>query len=264
MATSTSLACVIIDNNEIDIYILEHLVQLTGSLQLVASFTDAVQALDFLQSHPEVQLVLLDIDMPELTGLELVRMLAAPHPEIVIITSHRDHALDAFELHVADYLIKPVDYARFRKSIDLIVQRYHKPAAERQVASGPDPHVASGVMLAFPLPEALLDPDGASQDLFVKVNNRLVRLNFNDVLYIEAMSTYSVFVTPKQKYIVHLTLKSIAERLPFVNFRRVHRSYMVNTKLIDSIEDNVLTLAGHEVPLAKSYQEELYHSLRSL
>ncbi|RZK30810.1 MAG: LytTR family transcriptional regulator, partial [Hymenobacter sp.] len=114
------------------------------------------------------------------------------------------------------------------------------------------------------LAEASLAAEPEGNSLFVKVNNRLMRLNFDEVLYIEAMSTYSVLVTAKQKFIVHYTLKSIAERLPFAHFRRVHRSYIINTKLIDSIEDNILTLAGYEVPLAKSYQEELLQSLRSL
>ncbi|AMR27718.1 hypothetical protein A0257_11835 [Hymenobacter psoromatis] len=97
----------------------------------------------------------------------------------------------------------------------------------------------------------------------MKVNNRLVRLNFDEVLYIEAMSTYSVFVTAHCKHIVHLTLKSIAEWLPFAHFRRVHRSYIVNPELIDSVEGGTLLLAGHEVPLAKPYQDELLQALRS-
>ena len=144
---------------------------------------------------------------------------------------------------MADYLLKPVAYPRFQEA----VQRLLAPCLVLPTLAGTGPAAA---------------PEG--NDLFVKVNNRLVRLNFDEVLYIEAMSTYSVLVTARQKYIVHYTLKSIAERLPFAHFRRVHRSYIVNTRLIDSIEDNVLTLAGYEVPLAKSYQDELVNALRSL
>jgi len=263
MTAPKNPSCVIIDNNEIDVYLIEHMVGLIGTLELVASFTDAQAGLRFLQAHPAVDLVLLDVDMPGLSGLELVRQLPVPHPAIIIITTHRDFAVDAFDLHITDYLLKPVELGRFSEAIRLMTQRHrlaalpnHPPlplAAKSAAPSNPP----------APLPEMTLAADG-SHDLFVKINNRLVRLNFNDVLYIEAMSTYSVLVTAKQKYIVHLTLKSIAERLPFAHFRRVHRSYMVNTHLIDSIEDNVLTLAGHEVPLAKSYQDELLQSLRSL
>lgn len=249
-----SAAAVIVDNNAIDLFLIEHLVGLTKELRLVASFADARQALGFLQAHPRIDLLLLDVEMPGLSGLELMRQLPQPHPTVIIVSSYRDFAIEAFDLHVVDYLLKPVEYGRFQEAIRQLQQRSQLPAARPAPASPPVPALAEGT----------LELENNSYDLFVKVNNRLVRLNFKEVLYIEAMSTYSVFVTAKQKFIVHHTLKSIAERLPFAQFRRVHRSYIVNTKLIDSIEDNVLTLAGHEVPLAKSYQDEFLHSLRSL
>jgi two-component system LytT family response regulator len=254
MPIPTPASCVIVDNNEIDLYLVEHLVELTNGLHLVASFTDARTALQFLQTHPEVDLLLLDVDMPGLSGLELMQQLARPHPAVIIISGHRDFAIEAFDLHVADYLLKPVAHARFQEAIQLL-QRPQAPVLAP----------ASDYQRVEPSVTAVsTSPEQDSHDLFVKVNNRLMRLNFDEVLYIEAMSTYSVLVTAKQKYIVHYTLKRIAGRLPFAHFRRVHRSYIVNTKLIDSIEDNILLLAGHEVPLAKSYQDELLHSLRSL
>ena len=249
MSIIAPVSCVVVDDNEIDLYLTEHLVELDKSLRLLASFTDARAALHFLQAHPEVELLLLDVKMPGLSGLELLRQLARPHPTVIIISTHRDYAVEAFDLRVADYLLKPVAHQRFQEAIGRLPVRLGPPIAEAAQASPPP--VA---------PEVEKD----SPDLFVKVNNRLLRINFDEVLYIEAMSTYSVLVTAKQKFIVHYTLKSIVERLPFAHFRRVHRSYVVNTKLIDSLEDNVLTLAGHEVPLAKSYQDELLSALRSL
>jgi two-component system LytT family response regulator len=254
MPIPTPASCVIVDNNEIDLYLVEHLVELTDGLHLVASFTDAQAALLFLQAHPEIDLLLLDVEMPGLSGLELMRQLAHPHPAVIIISGHRDYAIEAFDLHVADYLLKPVAHTRFQEAIQLL----QRPQASNTLAAS-----AYRAVPAVPA-EAPATLEQDSHDLFVKVNNRLMRLNFDEVLYIEAMSTYSVLVTAKQKYIVHYTLKRIAGRLPFAHFRRVHRSYIVNTKLIDSIEDNMLILAGHEVPLAKSYQDELLHSLRSL
>lgn len=263
MSIVTPISCVIVDNNQIDMYLTERLVGLNKSLHLLASFTNAHEALLFLQAHPEVELLLLDIEMPGLSGLELVRQLAYPHPTVIIISTHCDSAVEAFDLHVADYLLKPVAHTRFQEAIALLQFR-QKPAATPApllVGAGGRSFAARP---ATPASEFAWELAKDSHDLFVKVNNRLLRLNFDDVLYIEAMSTYSVLVTARQKLIVHYTLKSIVERLPFAHFRRVHRSYVVNTKLIDSIEDNVLTLAGHEVPLAKSYQDELFHSLRSL
>jgi two-component system LytT family response regulator len=250
MSISPAVTCVIVDNNEEDLHLTKHLVELTEGLQLVASFTSTREALKYLRAHPEINVLLLDAEMPELSGMELLRQLARPHPAVVIISGHHSFAIEAFELRVADYLLKPVAYSRFQETVRRLLPPL--PALVAPAGGAVPP-------LAEPSPVEL-----ESNDLFVKVNNRLMRLNFDEVLYIEAMSTYSVLVTAKQKFIVHYTLKSIMERLPFAHFRRVHRSYIINTRLIDSIEDNMLMLAGYEVPLAKSYQDELLQSLRSL
>ena len=241
MTAAPPLTCVIIDDNEMNRLTLEHLVELTDSLTLVASLADGTRALTFLRSHPPVDLLLLDIEMPHLSGLDLVRVLPRPAPQVVLVTSHRGFAVEAFALHVADYLVKPVEYGRFQQAIGRV-------AAQRPPApAGPGPEQAPG-----------------DHHLFVKVNNKLVRLDFDDVLYIEALSTYSVLVTPTQKHIVYATLKALAERLPFAHFRRVHRSYIVNTQRIEAVEDHQLRLGPYAVPVGKSYQEEFYRSLHNL
>ncbi|MBJ6110353.1 response regulator transcription factor [Hymenobacter sp. BT523] len=250
MADSALLRCLIVDDNEASRLMLAHMVGLTHTLELVASLPDGVQALSYLQTHPPVDILLLDIEMPELTGLALVQLLPEPHPEIILVSTHADFAIEAFELHVTDYLVKPVDFARFRRAVDVAVRRRRAALA----------HEAAAALPVAARKDALED----WSELFVKVNNRLVKLNFDEVLYIEAMSMYSVLVMANHKYIVHATLKQLAERLPFAHFQRVHRSYIVNTRLIDSIEDNMLVVGPYEVPLAKSYQEVLFRSIRSL
>ncbi|TPG72236.1 LytR/AlgR family response regulator transcription factor [Hymenobacter nivis] len=243
MPPAPPLTCVVVDDNEMNRLTLEHLIELTDGLVLVASLGDAMGALDFLRRHPPVDLLLLDIEMPHLSGLELARILPTPQPEIILVTSHRDFAVEAFALHAADYLVKPVEPARFQQAV--------RRAAARRAA----PPAATAELPA---------PDDQDQHLFVKVNNKLVRLDFGDVLFIEALSTYSVLVTATQRYIVYATLKALAERLPFGHFQRVHRSYIVNTQRIESVEDHLLHLGPYEVPVGKSYQEAFYRSLRSL
>lgn len=250
MTEPVPLTCLIVDDNEASRLVLAHMVGLTESLELVACLPDGVQALRFLQSHPPVDILLLDIEMPELTGLDLVPLLPAPLPEIIFVTTHRDYALQAFALHVTDYLVKSFDYARFRHAVDAAGQR--RRAALARGAGHPLP-VATRSGLA-----------GDWSELFVKVNSRLVKLNFDEVLYIEAMSMYVVLVMAHHKYIVHATLRQLEERLPFAHFQRVHRSYIVNTRLIDSIEDNMLVVGAYEIPLAKSYKDVLFSSIRSL
>lgn len=240
-----SLACVVVDDNEMNRLTLEHYVSITDGLTLAGTFADGVTCLNYFRSGGTADILLLDINMPELTGLDLVRILPEPLPEVVLVTSHRDYAVDAFELRVTDYLVKPLDYARFSRTVDRI-------RSQRVVHAPP----TDGA-------EAMFGADGNS--LFLKINNRLVRINFDEVLYIEAMSMYSVLVTLKHKHIVYATLKTFEERLPFAHFVRVHRSYMVNTQLIEAVEDNQLQLpGGHEVPVAKAYQEGFFRRLRGI
>ncbi|MGY3091204.1 DNA-binding LytR/AlgR family response regulator [Hymenobacter sp. UYAg731] len=239
MANLRPLTCVIVDDNEMSRLALEHFVALTPGLELVATLPDGLAALHFLQTHPPIDLLLLDIEMPHLTGLELVRILSQPLPAIVLVTSHHSFAAEAFELPVADYLVKPVDYARFLQAVQQVRAWQRHPAVP-----------------AFPAPD--------NSNVFVRVNGRLVRINFDEVFYIEALSTYSVLVTATHKHIVHVTLKSLEERLPFSHFVRVHRSYIVNTRRIDAIDDHQLVMGPYTVPVGKLHKAALMRRLAPL
>jgi DNA-binding LytR/AlgR family response regulator len=240
MPTTNRLNCIIVDDNEINRLTLEHLVDLTPELELVASLPGALEALAFFRNGGHCDLILLDVEMPTLNGLELAKLLPKPTPAIVLVTTHRDFAVAAFELQVVDYLVKPVEFGRFSQAISkVLAQRPATPSLP--------------VKAAEPAPE-----------LFVKVGTKTIKINFDDVLYIEALSTYSILVTTTQKHIVYLTLKALIERLPFAHFVRVHRSYIVNVRRIEAIEDNMLKLGQYEVPVGKSYQEEFTRHLRSL
>ena len=242
MPHAAPLTCLIVDDNEINRLTLEHLVDLTPELHLLASLPGSLEALTFFRQGGRCDLLLLDVEMPTLTGLELARLLPQPAPAIVLVTTHRDFAVAAFDLQVVDYLVKPVELARFSQAIGRVL-------AARPALPPPPP----GPAQAEPAPE-----------LFVKVGTRSLKINFDDVLYIEALSTYSVLVTTTQKHIVYLTLKALTERLPFAHFVRVHRSYIVNLRRIEAVEDHTLKVGSHEVPVGKSYQEEFARHLRSL
>lgn len=241
MTHAAPLTCIIVDDNEINRLTLEHLVDLTPELQLLASLPGGLEALAFFRQGGHCDLLLLDVEMPTLTGLELAKLLPKPVPAIVLVTTHRDFAVAAFELQVVDYLVKPVELVRFNQAVGKVLAA--RPAAL------PPP----GPAKAEPAPE-----------LFVKVGTRSIKINFDDVLYIEALSTYSVLVTTTQKHIVYMTLKALGERLPFAHFVRVHRSYIVNLRRIEAVEDHMLKLGNYEVPVGKSYQEEFARHLRSL
>lgn len=248
MATLAPLSCIIVDDNAINRLTLEQFVRITDGLELAASLPDAVPLLARLEQGPPVELLLLDIELPHLSGLDLVRLLPSPAPEVVLVTSHASFAVDAFDLEVADYLLKPLDYARFLKAIARV---------RRRLAARPS---------TAEVPAATAELQGPTDDphLYVKTNNRLLRLNFDEVLYIEAMSAYSLLVTASRKHIIYATLKALEERLPFAHFLRVHRSYIVNLRCITSIEDSHIQLGEYEVPIGKSHEEALMNRLRSL
>ena len=238
MSIPGALTCLVIDDDTMNRLTLEHYIGLTESLQLVASLNDGAQGLNFLRAGNKVDLLFLDVEMPNLSGLELLRVLTDP-PEVILATSYEHFAVDAFALRVTDYLVKPFDYARFSQAVQRVLER-------RPVSTGPP------VLPAAP----------SSSDLFVKVNNRMVRLNFDEVLYIEALSDYVTIVTTRQKHIVYTTLKAFAARLSFEHFVRVHRSYILNMRQVESIEDNTARLpGGHQIPIGVSYQDAFFRNL---
>lgn len=235
------LTCAIIDDEEINRLTLEHYISLTDSLQLVVSMDDAMQGLNYFRAGNRVDVLFLDVQMPQLNGLDLLRVLSDP-PIVILTTAHEDFAVDAFDLRVTDYLVKPFDYARFSRAVQRALQQHTAPVVVPAAPAGP--------------------PDN---DLFVKVNNKMIRINFDDVIYIEALSDYVVIVTEKQKFIVYTTMKALDARLPFDHFVRVHRSYILNMRRIEAIEDgSAVVPGGHHVPIGKSYQEAFFRKLNRI
>jgi DNA-binding LytR/AlgR family response regulator len=239
------LTCAIIDDEEINRLTLEHYISLTDSLQLVVSLDDALQGLNYFRAGNRVDVLFLDVQMPQLSGLDMLRVLPDP-PIVILTTAHEDFAVDAFDLRVTDYLVKPFDYARFSRAVQRALQQHTAPVA-----------------VAAAAPAAPVSPP--DNDLFVKVNNKMVRINFDDVIYIEALSDYVIIVTEKQKYIVYTTMKALDARLPFDHFVRVHRSYILNMRRIEAIEDgSAVVPGGHHVPIGKSYQEAFFRKLNRI
>lgn len=239
------LACVIIDDNEMNRLTLERSVQRHDQLRLAASFPDAVEALAYFHAGGPADVLLLDIEMPHLSGLELVKLLPEPKPAIILVTTHTSFAVDAFELRVLDYLVKPVGFGRFCQAIARVT--------EQRAAT-----------IVPPLKPAPADISSTGSDLFVKTSGKFLRINFEEVLFIEALSTYVVLVTDKCKHIVGGTLKHMEERLPFRHFVRVHRSYIVNMHRVEVMVDNMLKLGVHEVPVSRPYQEDFAQRLQAL
>lgn len=233
-AASGVLACVVTDDDALSRRTLENHIATTPDLTLAGSFVDGMQLLDFLRTRPHIDILFLDVQMPELSGLDVIRLLPTA-PDVVLITSRADFAVEAFELQVTDYVVKPIGYPRFMQVVERVRDRRSAP---RPVPAPP----------AFPLPA------GRDAALFVKSGGRMVRVAFDDIVYLEAVNDQTVVVTTTRQFSVSQLLREIASRLPEPQFMRVHRTYLVNRRRIEAVElPDILMEGGRSVPIGRTY-----------
>jgi DNA-binding LytR/AlgR family response regulator len=234
--SATPIKCVVIDDDDVSRRIIEKFIEKADGLELLASFSSGEDAASLL-NQSDVGLLFLDVEMPEVSGLDLVRHLSH-RPPIILITAKKEYALDAFELDVADFLLKPFTYLRFLKAVAKVqeLQKQTDPAASHPVA----------------------------EVFFVKHNSRYVRVLTNEIVWIEAIGDYVELHTKDKKYTAHITMKALEQKLPVNTFARVHRSYIVNLTSIQEIEDNTLSVGKKLIPIGKSYRDALLKALNTI
>jgi len=229
--------CIIVDDNKMARMAMKKLVEQVRDLRVVAECEDAMEAYNFL-SKQSADLLLLDIEMPGMTGIELTKNLGKKGPFIVFTTAKTNYAIDAFELNVVDYLVKPVEPARFIRSIDRVKEAIESNKEQVEVKD--------------------------KEFVFVRDSGVLKRINADDILYLEAMGDYVKVYTSQKFHIVHATLKSIEEKLPSSKFMRVHRSYIIQLNKIDFIEEGVISISDTAIPVADAYRTSLNNRLNLL
>lgn len=228
--------CIIVDDDEMSRTIVRHFVEQTKSLSLIGMCADGIEAANLLQTDP-VDVIFLDVEMPEMTGIELIKSLTIK-PQVVIITSRSDYAVEAFEYSISDYLVKPITYARFLKS----VERVRENISNQHGGSGHAP----------------------LRDLYIRTDSKIVKVSLDELLYVEALADYVILHTAATRYIVHSTMKSIERKLSDDAFVRIHRSHIVNTRKIDSIEDLSVVINKKYIPIGASYKENFLKRLNIL
>ena len=229
--------CLVIDDNMIARTTMKQLASQVKDLVVIADFDNAMDAYAFLQKQP-VDILLLDIEMPGMTGLELTKNLSRNRPLIIFTTSKKEYAVEAFELNVADYIVKPVTPSRFKQAIDR--------AREIIESNNEDVRMAE------------------DEFIFIRDSNVVRRLKIDDILYAEAMGDYVKLHTPQKFYAIHTTLRAVEERLPSSKFIRVHRSYIASLQKIDTIQDGALVINGKPVPVADAYRAALNKKMNVL
>lgn len=218
------LKCIITDDEPIARKGLQSYVERINFLELVGVCEDAIQLNNQLKSQ-QADLLFLDIEMPYMTGIELLNSLSNP-PKVIITSAYAEYAIKGYDLEVSDYLLKPISFDRFLKAVNKVYD---------QLISSQTPVV---------------------QDyLFVKTSLKLEKIRFNDMRFIEGVENYVAIYTSDGKIITHTTLRTILQKLPPERFVQVHKSYLVNIDKIDSIEGNLLGIGKNKIPLSRTYKE---------
>lgn len=229
-----SLNCIIVEDELMSRKSLQRLCEQHSSLDVQATFDNATSALDFL-TEQEVDLIWLDIEMPGLSGFELLEQLPSM-PFVILTTSKIEYAFDAFQYNVTDYLKKPITLPRFNIAVEKVL----------------DLHARAKVNVA----------DGR-QEIYIKADGRYIRLPFESISYIENTGDYVKIFTTTQTYIVYTTMKYLEEKLG-THFLRVHRSYIVHLGKIVDIEDNTLVISNKVIPISRANKSELMNRLNLL
>ncbi|MCK8521344.1 LytTR family DNA-binding domain-containing protein [Aquimarina sp. D1M17] len=238
--------CIIIDDEETARMIIQQLCSQVDQLSVIEEFPNAIQAIKFLNSN-KIDLIFLDIHMPDFTGFDFIQTLKNP-PQIILTTSDKNFALEAFEYEcIVDYLVKPITLPRFLKAI----QKVETDALEKKEIT-----------------ESSAGENNSSSseenDLYVNIDRRLIKIDLPTINIIEAKGDYILIKTEKQNYTVHSTLKKIEEKLPDDLFLKVHRSYIINFKKIIDIEDNSVLIEKDVIPVSRSNRPELMKRLNLL
>lgn len=223
------IKCVAMDDEPLALLLIEKLIQKFPLLNLVATFDDAVSGAEFLRKHP-TDLLFIDINMPDITGLELVRSLNEK-PMIIFITAHKNFAIESYELDALDYLLKPLNEDRFGKAINKAIEYYKYKHAKTET-----------------------DEDV----IFVRAEYQLVKINLADIEYIESMEDYCKLHLVNAKPLMTLTtLKTLLEKLPPPKFKRIHRSYIISLSKLKSVVNKKVKLISAELPIGNSYLSSL-------
>jgi DNA-binding LytR/AlgR family response regulator len=228
--------CLIVDDEPLASNVIKKYLIDFKEVEVLHTCQDALEAFIYLSnsSYRKVDLLFLDINMPEITGMELIRRLDTK-PLTIITTAYREYAVESYELNVFDYLMKPVPYNRFSKTMEKVIEHF---ALIHKVKNS-----------------ALLDQE-EKEHLFVKVDKKMIKIYFSDILYVESLKDYVRVVCTSENFITHSNLGNFTSNLPDDRFIRIHRSYTISLSSIKSLEGNSVHIGNKIIPIGRNYQVE--------
>ncbi len=231
---SEKITCVIVDDEPIAREIVASFVAKTPVLELLAICKNATEAINILQNQ-EVDLFFLDINMPEITGLSLAKIINKKS-KIIFTTAYRDYAVDGFNLSIVDYLLKPIAFERFYEAVEKVTNTNATKNSEQNKEIGKD-------------------------FIFVRSERKMVKINFNEILYIESLGDYLKIFLNTQTIVTRKTMNAIESKLPSKNFIRIHRSFIVSFKEIKSYTNEFIEIKKKALPISRSYKESVLQKL---
>jgi len=225
------LKCLIVEDEPLARNLLSEYVKKVAYLELTEASSNPLRALEVLRNNP-IDLMFLDIQMPEITGITLLKTLQKK-PLVILTTAYSEYALESYELDVVDYLLKPITFDRFLKAVDKASQRIHPLSAKQ------DTEV----------------PDKSAPFVFIKDGTKLVKINLDDILFVQGLKDYVTIVTKTQKVVSLQRLKALESQLPADQFIRIHHSYIIALKAIDTIHKGEVQIGIHFIPISDSYKK---------
>lgn len=230
--------CIVIDDEPIAADILEMYIKNMPDLILIAKCKNAVEAFRLMQAY-NVDLVFLDIQMPQVSGLDFLKSLNNP-PKVIITTAFRKYAIEGFELNVVDYLLKPISFERFLKAVD---KYYHVIKTQTPISMEVNSLVCE------------------SPFIYVKANRKTLKVHLDEILYIESLKDYVIIYLKDQKVITKQFISHFEDQLPKNLFLRIHRSYIVSINKIDSVSKSTVEIGKKELPISRNYKNEVLKTL---
>ncbi len=236
------MQCIAIDDEPIALKVIERFVKKVPFLELLGSFQNPVEASQFLQEQ-EVDLIFLDIQMPDLTGFQFLQSLSHP-PKVIFTTAYTEHAVESYEMDAVDYLLKPIPFDRFLKAVNKAFKLHQLEAEAAE--------------------EAESGQDALSPYLFLKSDTRIFKVIRDEIRYIEGMRDYIAVHTPEKRIMTLMSLTKMLDRLPPSDFVRVHKSYIINMHHIALIQQNRVIIGEKEIPISNTYREDFFHRIEKL
>ena len=234
--------CIAIDDEPLALEKMKDYISKVPFLNLMATFDNGIDSLEYLRQN-DVDLMFLDIQMDDFTGIQMLESLMVA-PKVILTTAYDEYALKGYELSVSDYLLKPISFDRFVKSVEKVYSEIEKESKVELV-------------------EMNQDQDPQSEFIFVKSDYKLQKVRFDDIQYIEGMKDYLRIVTPSKRLMVLQNFKKMEEALPDNKFIRVHKSYIVAVDKIDSIGKKSLIVGEQQIPIGESYKKDFFDFLEN-